>query len=87
MLAVCDEEILDKEFREGNIVLKVNKEFYLGTRVESVNDVLNLIPEVDIIVATGARIVQALIREGLADEKSVLKVSNQFHVQILRERV
>ncbi len=87
ILAVCDEEILGKEFREGSMVLRVNKEFYYGKLVNDVDEVLRLITNADVVIATGSRIVKELAKRGLADESFALKVGDQLHLQILRERL
>jgi len=84
LVAICDEEILGKEFREGDIVLSVPPSFYKGEKVD-LRQAIELIRIADIAVITGKRIVTELIREGLASPLSVLKVGDQLHMQIIRE--
>ena len=83
LVAVCDEEILGKEFRKGDIVLSISSEFYKGERVD-LRRVIELILESDIAVITGKRIVNELIKAGLAVPEAVLKIGDQLHVQIIK---
>jgi len=83
VVAVCDKEVLGKEFREGDIVLSVPESFYRGDLVE-LDDAVRAIEEADIAVVTGRRIVEELIRLGIVCREAVLKVGNQLHVQIVR---
>ena len=85
LLAVCDRELLGRELKKDNIVLAVPHYFYGGREV-SLDEVLDLLREADIVVATGRKIIEELIKRGVITEESVLKLDNEFwHVQILRE--
>jgi len=83
LVAVCDEEILGKEFRKGDLVLSVSSEFYGGERVD-LKQVIELIIESDIAVVTGKRIVSELIKAGLAVPEAVLRIGDQLHIQIIK---
>ena len=83
LVAVCDEEILGKEFRKGDIVLSISSEFYKGERAD-LKRVIELILESDIAVITGRRIVRELIKAGLAVPEAVLEIGDQLHVQIVK---
>ena len=83
LVAICDEELLDKEFREGELVLSIPSSFYRGERV-NLRRAIELILEADIAVVTGRRIVQALIKAGLATPESVLNIGGQLHLQIVK---
>ena len=83
LVAVCDEEILGKEFRKGDLVLSISSEFYRGERVD-LKQVIELIIESDIAVVTGKRIVNELIKAGLAVPEAVLRIGDQLHIQIVK---
>ena len=85
LLAVCDRELLGRELRKGDIVLTVPRYFYEGHEA-SLDEVLDLIRDADIVVATGRKIIEELIKRGVVAEESVLKLDEEFwHIQILRE--
>ena len=85
LLAVCDPNILGRERRKGDVVISVPQYFYQG-REASLEEVIDLIREADMVVVTGRRIIEELIKAGIVDEESVLKLDEEFwHVQILKE--
>ncbi len=84
VVAVCDEDILGKEFREGNLVLKVDSHFY-GGKLVGIEEVVNAILSADIAVITGTKIVEELSRRGLVLREFALRVGDQLHVQIVKE--
>jgi len=84
VVAICDEEILGKVFRDGPIVLDISTKFYGGERV-GLEKVLEAIKIADIVVASGKRIVEELSKRGLASVEFALRVGDQLHIQIIRE--
>jgi hypothetical protein len=84
MVAVCDEEILGKTFRQGEVILNVSANFYQGEKVD-VDRVVEAIKEADIAIITGRRIVSELAERGLIDKDFALEVEGQLHIQIIRE--
>lgn len=84
IVAVCDEEILGKVFREGDVVLNISPQFYGGERVD-IDEVIRAIETADIVVISGKRIVEELSNRGFVSIEFALKVGDQYHVQIVRE--
>ncbi len=84
VVAICDEEILGKEFREGNLVLKIDPSFYGGKLVD-LEEAIDAIISADIAVISGKRIVEELAKRGIVIKDFALRVANQLHVQIVRE--
>ena len=83
MIAACDEEILGKTFREGKLKLEVAERFYKGVRL-SMDEAVKLIGDADIANLSGKSIVDAVLREGLADRRAVISISGIPHLQILK---
>lgn len=83
-MALCDEEILGKVFREGEIILDVSPNFYQGEKV-GLEEAIKAIREADIAVITGKRIISKLAEIGLIDEDFALKIEGQPHLQIVKE--
>lgn len=84
VVAICDEEILGKTFREGDVILAVPASFYGGRRV-GIEEVVAAIMEADVAVISGKRVVTELVKRGIVSLDFVLKVQDQLHVQIVRE--
>ncbi len=84
IVAICDEELLGKVFRDGPVVLDISPKFYGGERAD-LEKVLEAIRIADIVVASGKRIVEELSKRGLASAEFALRVGDQLHVQIIRE--
>jgi hypothetical protein len=83
LVAACDEKILGRTFREGRLRLEVSESFYKGALL-SMDDAVKLVSDADIANLTGRAIVDAVLREGLADRRAVITVSGIPHLQILR---
>lgn len=84
LVAVCDEEILGKVFRDGDVVLEVSVSFYRGDVVD-LDRAVEAIRSADIAVITGRRIVEKLSELGIIDKEFALRVGDQLHIQIVRE--
>ena len=83
LVAVCDEDILGKTFREGRLKLEVSERFYKGM-LTSMDEAVKLVSDADIANLAGRSIVDAVLRQGLADHKAVITISGIPHLQILR---
>jgi len=82
VVSVCDAELIGKEFREGEVRLKVSEEFYRG-REASVSECLKAMREATIGNLVGS-IVEVAVREGLIDPSRVLRVEGVPHAQFVR---
>ncbi|NJE46285.1 DUF424 domain-containing protein [Thermococcus sp. GR7] len=83
LLAACDEELLGKTFREGELQLEVKERFYKGELVEE--DALeSLLEEATIANLTGERCVKKAIELGYVDEDRVLRIQGIPHAQMAK---
>ncbi|ASJ03343.1 hypothetical protein A3L09_08770 [Thermococcus profundus] len=83
VVAACDEELLGKTFREGELKLEVKERFYKGDLVEE--DALEgLLSEATIANLTGERCVSKAVELGYVDEKRILRVEGVPHAQMAR---
>ncbi|MEM3562165.1 MAG: DUF424 family protein [Candidatus Jordarchaeaceae archaeon] len=80
MVAVCDEEILGKTFREGKLKIEVKKEFYCGELV-SIEEGIAAIKQGTIINIVGNNIVSQAIIEGLIPPQGIIKIEGVAHAQ------
>ncbi|WP_297520652.1 DUF424 domain-containing protein [Thermococcus sp.] len=83
LLAACDEELLGKTFREGELKLEVKERFYKGELMEE-NELENLLEEATIANLTGERCVSKAIELGYVDENRVLYIEGVPHAQMAR---
>ncbi|ASA77041.1 DUF424 domain-containing protein [Thermococcus sp. 5-4] len=83
LLAACDEELLGKTFREGELKLEVKERFYKGELVEE--DALgSLLEEATIANLTGERCVSKAIELGYVDEERILRIAGVPHAQMAK---
>ena len=82
MVAVCDREILGKEFSGDGLSIEVSKEFYSGSEGGE-NDVLPLVKKSTVANVIGEDIVSLLVKKGLVDQKYILKIGGVPHAQIM----
>ncbi len=83
ILAICDEDILGKSFREGQLRLDVNPEFYGGEKV-TLEEALKLMDKANIINMVGRNIVEEAIRRGYVPVEGVITIAGVPHVQIVK---
>lgn len=83
VVAVCDENLLGKKFKEGKLRLHVKEDFY-GGRLVSIKEGVDAIKEATIANIVGENIIRKLIEEGLIIEEAVIKIAGIPHVQIIK---
>ena len=83
ILAICDIDLLGKTIEEGEIVFKVNKDFYDGTRI-SIEEAFDLIEKSTIINMIGRKIVGTAVEYGLVHADAVLEICGIPHAQIVK---
>jgi hypothetical protein len=83
VIAICDEDILGKTYREGKLKLEISEEFYKGFRV-SLNEAINYVSDADIANLSGKIIVNSVVKKGLANPNAIIAVSGVPHLQILK---
>lgn len=82
MVAACDEEILGKEYNEGEIQLNVEEDFYKGDVVGE-EEILDAIANAMIANLVGNRVVETAVKHGFVNEESIVTVDGVKHAQIV----
>ena len=82
VVGVCDKELLGKSFREGNVHIDVNEDFYGGVLM-TIEEALEIIRSCFTANLVGERIVSAAIDEGIIDEDMVLYIQDVPHAQVV----
>ncbi|AIF68699.1 hypothetical protein PAP_01285 [Palaeococcus pacificus DY20341] len=83
LVAACDEELLGKTFREGELKLEVKERFYKGELVEA-DELGKLLEKATIVNLTGERCVDKAIELGYVDADRVLRIQGVPHAQIAK---
>ncbi len=83
IIALCDEELIGKTFRDNGIKLEVNERFYKGELkdLEEVKDRLNAGENFNIV---GEKAIKLCVELELIDETSVLNVEGIPYAMVLR---
>ncbi len=83
LLAACDEELLGKTLREGELKLEVKERFYGGELVE-VDALGILLEEATIANLVGEKCVGKAIELGYVDSERVLWIEGIPHAQMAK---
>lgn len=82
LVAVCDEGLLEKEFFEGDVHLKVSKDFY-GEEHADYDEVVSALGDATIANLVGKQSVACAVENGFADAKDVIFIQGMPHVQMV----
>jgi len=80
---VCDAELLNKEFKEGKITLKISEEFYKGEYMSEEN-VIEVISRATIATFAGKKSVDLAIKCRLIHPESIIYVNGIPHAMFYR---
>ena len=83
VVALCDADLLGKEFEEGKMFLQVTKRFYGGNKV-SLKEVKEILHDARSLNLVGQKIIGIALKEGFIIEKDVLIIQGVPHVQIYK---
>ncbi len=83
LVSICDKEVFGKEFKEGEVVLKVSEPFYGGDEVP-IETALEYLRNASIANIVGKNIVNAAIEAGLIHKDAILTVKGVPHAQLVR---
>jgi hypothetical protein len=83
LIAVCDENLMGKTFKEGKLQIQITKNFY-GESLTSMDKALEMINEADIANLVGKNIIKAAIEKGYVSEDAVVYIAGTPHVQVVK---
>lgn len=83
LVAACDQELLDQEFREGKKRLKVSSSFYMGEEGDK-EMLCNRMSNASIVNLVGPRSIEAAEEIGLHCAENVITIDGVPHAQIVR---
>ncbi len=83
LIAVCDSDLLGKQFREGNLHIDVYPDFY-GEEEASLSEVENALLGATMANFVGCKAVRHAILLGYVDEENVLSIDGILYAQMVR---
>gem|GEM_PF-92662 len=83
VVAICDKELLGKEFREGDVVLNVNEEFFKGF-IATLEEAMHHARNAPIVVLAGEASVNRAVKEGLVHPDAILRVGGVPYAQVIK---
>jgi len=83
LIGACDEELLGKRFKEGELRLHVKKSFYDGHRIDE-KVLVAYLKEATIANLVGKRTVECAIKHGYVNPECVLVIGGVPHAQIVK---
>lgn len=82
VVTVCDSELFGETFKEGELSLEIDEDFYEGEEA-SVEECLNALERATIANLVGS-IVEHAIENGYIDSDYVLEIEDVPHAQMMR---
>jgi uncharacterized protein len=83
VVALCDSDLIGKEFEEGDRYLKVSEVFFKGEEI-SEDDLRKIFKGVDNLNIVGKEVVDFALKEGFINEEDVILIQGVPHVQVYR---
>jgi len=83
LAAVCDEDILGKTFKQGEITVEISEGFYKG-EIASEEQVIDALAGATTANLFGDKTVACAIRCGAVDPECVMTIDSVPHAQIFR---
>ena len=83
ILAVCDMEVYNKNFRDGKLKFFADPKFY-GDMLFSEEEIIKLFEEATILNLAGENCIKLAIEKELVDPENVLSIENCKHAQVLK---
>jgi len=80
IIAVCDEDLIGKEFEEGNLYLKVSETFFKGEK-KNKNEIKKILKDANSANFVGKESVSIAVELGLVDKKNIIKIKGVSHAQ------
>ena len=82
LVAACDESLLDKRLREGELEFHVSPGFYGGETI-GVDELRDNLRKASIVNAVGNKVVEALVEDEIVEEESIIIFGGVSHAQVV----
>lgn len=83
VLAACDEDLIGKVMKEGDIILDVSVDFFKGFKVQ-VDELPQYLESVMSAILIGENVVSKAIKSGYVHPETVLRVNNVPYAHFIK---
>jgi len=83
VVGICDRELVERTFKEGEITLFISESFF-GNQPVSEDEVIRVLSTSDNITIFGKRCVDLAIRQGVVEPESCLMVEGIPYVTVVQ---
>ena len=80
IVAVCDEDLIGKKFKDKNLILDISKEFYKGEK-RNENETLAIMERANILNIAGKKSINLALKNGIILKQNIIKVKGIPHAQ------
>ncbi len=81
ILAVCDEDLIGKTFKEDNLKLEITERFYKGDLVKN-DEAISLMRKAKSINIAGKTSIKLALDSGIIEKENIIKIKNIPHAII-----
>ena len=82
IVAICDEELLGKELKQGKLRFNVNENFYKGEK-KTEEEAKKIMKEANSLNIVGKRSVKIALKLGLINNDSIIVIGGVPHAQVI----
>jgi len=83
LVAMCDEDLLEKKIRTKELTIKISKNFYGGEKIDE-KTALKLLDVATIGNLFGKNVVELAKRQGLVAEENIISINGIRHAQFVK---
>ncbi len=79
--AICDEELINKTFSQGKLILEITERFYKGEIMKE-DKVLELMNNATNLNIVGKKAIKLAIKNNIINKENVILIQNIPHAQV-----
>lgn len=83
VVAICDDELLGKEFSANGLNLKVSRDFYCGDK-ENEEFIKKILLKADNISLVGEKCIKLAVELNVVDKKNIIKIQGVPYTFVFR---
>ncbi len=83
MVNICDKDLLDQTIKEGELEIKISKDYFYSYLVDD-EEVIKLLNECSIANLVGENIINKVLAHKLAEEISIRRIDNVPFLMIFK---
>lgn len=84
VLGICDEEVINRRFEEGDLVLDLTSSFFTEGKERSIKEIIEHINIAYTANIVGNKIIEELILQGILKRENIKKISGIKYAHIYR---